>query len=265
MKRKLYLVKLGGSLITNKKVPFKARPSVIERLGREIKTAMTREKADLVIAHGSGSFGHTYASKYLTHQGIVNKNSLKGLVLTADVAARINRIVLKGMIASSLKAVSFAPASLIIAKGGKSNKVFLAPIKKSIELGLVPVVYGDIIFDSEKGFCIFSGEKILNLIAKELKGNYNSVEIVYCTDTDGVYDKSGRTVRRIDKDKYNEIKTEITGSKGYDVTGGMLHKVEESLKLAGKSGIKTLIVNGRRSGNLRKVLLGEKVVSTIIR
>jgi isopentenyl phosphate kinase len=44
----------------------------------------------------------------------------------------------------------------------------------------------------------------------------------------------------------------------------MLHKVEESLTLAKKFGIKTTIINGNTKGNLRKAILGKKTLSTKI-
>ena len=73
--KQLILIKLGGSLITDKNRAFmqKDRSSV----GcQEIKVSLS-DKFDLIIGHGSGSFGHVVASKYQTQDGIVNKNSIK--------------------------------------------------------------------------------------------------------------------------------------------------------------------------------------------
>ena len=44
----------------------------------------------------------------------------------------------------------------------------------------------------------------------------------------------------------------------------MIHKVEESLKLAKETDIRTVIINGTISGNLRKAILGGKVIGTVI-
>ena len=43
-----------------------------------------------------------------------------------------------------------------------------------------------------------------------------------------------------------------------------MHKVEESLKLAEETGIRTLIVNGIKIGELKRAVLGEKVDGTLV-
>ncbi len=69
--RELVFLKLGGSLITDKKRPHTPRMDVIRRLAREIAAARNiRPDLQLVLGHGSGSFGHIPAEKYGTHQGV---------------------------------------------------------------------------------------------------------------------------------------------------------------------------------------------------
>lgn len=252
--RELVLIKLGGSLITDKSKPFTAKEGIIKRLGKEIYEARKLYRGDLIIGHGSGSFGHTVAAKYQTQDGIVNKKSIKGLPLVADAAIEINRIVIKNFLKVGLPVVSFAPASFIYSDNKKTKKVFIEPIIKSLELGFIPVIYGDIIFDESRGFCIYSGEMSLNLLAINLKKNYKKLKIIYCGDTDGVYDGRGRTIPKITPDNFAGYKKGITGSKAVDVTGGMLHKVKESLKVAGKYGIETTIINGNKKNNLKKAI-----------
>lgn len=48
----------------------------------------------------------------------------------------------------------------------------------------------------------------------------------------------------------------------FDVTGGMIHKIKESLNIA-KKGIDSFIINGEK-GNLLKAILEEKVEGTLI-
>jgi len=49
-----------------------------------------------------------------------------------------------------------------------------------------------------------------------------------------------------------------------DVTGGMRHKIEESLEMAQKSGISSVIICGKTEGNLEKAMSGEVVTGTEI-
>ncbi|MFN3331018.1 MAG: uridylate kinase, partial [Caldilinea sp.] len=66
----LVFLKLGGSLITDKRKAETPRLDVIARLAQEIAAAQQDDPAlRLVIGHGSGSFGHIYGRKYGTRDG----------------------------------------------------------------------------------------------------------------------------------------------------------------------------------------------------
>jgi len=261
MKQKLILIKLGGSLITDKAKAFTAREKVIRRLGEEIRKAVGKTK--IIIGHGSGSFGHSVAAKYQTQKGIINSKSVKGFPLVADAARKINEIVIDIFLAKKLPVVSFSPLSFLFTDNRKLQSKLLMPLAKSLEIGLIPVIYGDVIMDERTGFCIYSGEKVLNVIAQELNKNYD-ITIIYCGETDGVYDASGETIAKINPQNFPNFKKNIGGSASIDVTGGMLHKVEESLLIAKELGIKTLIINGMVKRNLQKAILGKEVKGTVI-
>lgn len=261
----LIFVKLGGSVITDKKKPFTAKEKVIERLGREISSAQKKYKGKIVIVHGSGSFGHIFASKYATHKGLLNRDSLLGFTKTANAAAQINRITTSSLLKSGIKAVSFAPLSLITSKKEKVQKYFVHPIEICLRLGAVPVVYGDVIMDFAQGFCIFSGEEVIEILLKELSRKYKIRKIIQCGITDGVYDKDDKTISVITAKEFSKLKKYIKGSYAKDVTGGMLHKVEKSLEIAKNFGVVTEIINANKSGNLRRAILGEKIRCTFIK
>jgi len=59
----LIFLKLGGSLITEKSVWETARREVIERAAQEVKEAFEERAFQLLLGHGSGSFGHYPARK----------------------------------------------------------------------------------------------------------------------------------------------------------------------------------------------------------
>lgn len=264
MKKTLILIKLGGSLITDKNKAFTAKKDVILRLAKEIKDSLEVIKGDLIVGHGSGSFGHVVAAKYKTQEGIVNKDSVKGFPLVADAARKINVIVMDNLLKVGLKAVSFSPLSFIYTKNEKEEAFLVKPIKKALDIGLVPVIYGDVIMDEIKGFCIYSGEKTLNLLAEKLNKDYSTVRIIYCGETDGVYDEKGKTIDRITPKNYNSIKRVLKGSAGVDVTGGMIHKVEEGVELSKLLNAETLIINGTKKNFLKYAIEGKIIKSTHI-
>ena len=263
-KKKLLIIKLGGSVITDKNKPFTARRSTIFRLGKEIEKALKKLDAKVIITHGSGSFGHTPAAKYQTHLGNIGKNSIKGLVETANAASTINEIVMQELKKTSLNTISFEPRSFIYSNKMRKKNAFLEPIRKALSLDLIPVIYGDVVFDQTNGFCIYSADRIITILVSGLNSEYKIENIIYCGDTDGVYDCEGKIIPKITPKNFKKYKKDISGSKGIDVTGGMLYKVEESLVLATKNKIVTFIINGKKDGILKDILEGKKVESTKI-
>lgn len=264
--RKLILIKLGGSVITDKSKPFTAKIGVIKRLALEIKKAKSKVKnTDFIIGHGGGSFPHVPAAKYQTQKGNTNKNSLIGFCLTADAAIDINRIAIKEFLKAGLPVASFAPLSFLFAKKQRMYKAMLNHIMKCFDIDIIPVIYGDVIMDEEMGFCIFSAEKTLGILARKLKNSYETVKVIECGDTDGVYDSEGKTIPEINPENFKEVKKCISGSKSTDVTGGMIHKVEESLRLAKETKTQTLLINGNKAGNLQKAISGKETNSTVIK
>lgn len=259
----LILVKLGGSVITDKKRQYTVREENIARFTREIRSAIKTSKVKLIVGHGAGSFAHTPASIYRTKEGIINKKSIFGASVTEEAAKMLNAIVVKKFISEKIPVYSFSPGSFIISNTKVYSKSYLDPIKKALEIGVVPIVYGDVVLDRKIGFTIFSTEKILSILARELK-HYYKIKIIYVTDVDGVLDSKGKVIKEISELNFSKLVKDITGAKGVDVTGGMLHKVEEALDLYDKTGIKTQIINGLKEGRLRKAILGGNVLGTII-
>ena len=75
----LIFLKLGGSLITDKAKPHSVRLSTMERVLTEIKDASRADPGmQLLIGHGSGSFGHTPAKKYSTRSGVYTEKDWFG-------------------------------------------------------------------------------------------------------------------------------------------------------------------------------------------
>lgn len=257
--KKILLIKLGGSVITDKSTPYTARIDVIRRLARELKNI---KNTSLVLSHGSGSFGHISAQKYGGKKGY---KSAWGVAKVARDAMEINRIVMDILIEEGLSAVSLRPMSMMVASAGKLQKDLFEIVELTINQGLIPVVYGDVIWDKEWKSTIYSGETTLNKIGIFLsKKGYNVSEIIQVGQTDGVYDLDRKTVPLINKNNWDKIKGCLFESKRADVTGGMEHKVESALKIA-KSGINTFLINGERANDLSKAISGKQVQGTLIK
>ena len=261
--KELVLIKLGGSVITDKSKEFTARPENIKRLAGEIKSALKVFKGAIVIGHGAGSFAHLPAKKYQTKKGFINSKSLMGMSIVEDAARQLNAIVIKEFIKENLPVFPFSPASFILNDPDSGVKSYIDPIRHALMTGSHPVIYGDVIMDKTTGCTIFSTEKVLSIIAKELLKDYK-IRMIYVTDVNGVHDEKGMTIPVITSKNFDQLKSSIVGAKNVDVTGGMLHKVEQALSLAKKYDILTLIVNGNEKNNLKNAVMDKKTTGTRI-
>lgn len=258
MNKSVIIVKLGGSIITDKTKPYTPNIMALKRLSSDIKKA----GVPVVIIHGQGSFAHTSAAKYGGKKGY---KSTLGVAKVFNDAMKMNSIVMDALIDAKIPAVSFRPNSLFLSKKGQVMKNNLEPVVEAINQGIVPVMYGDVIMDTEWKSTIFSGETssyylVLFLLMKKIE----IAKIIQVGVTDGVYTDK-KTIPKITVNSYKEIKKHLLAPLTTDVTGGMQHKVEEALKLA-KLGIPTQIINGTRKNELFKALSGVKLqLQTTIR
>ena len=73
-----YLVKIGGSVITDIKKESTAKPHVIKRIFSEIKPHLKNTR--VIVGHGSGSFAHVPAHKYNVNLGLIDEKKYCGCI-----------------------------------------------------------------------------------------------------------------------------------------------------------------------------------------
>jgi isopentenyl phosphate kinase len=129
---KLVLVKLGGSLITDKNKDRTSRPETIERLAGELKKVRRNFDGKIIVAHGAGSFAHRPALEFKVKEGIKGSLQFKGFPIVADRAIELNRVVIRSFLDQKLPVVSFSPESCILANNFKVEEVFCDPIEQAL-------------------------------------------------------------------------------------------------------------------------------------
>ena len=266
MKQNLTLIKLGGSIITDKEIPMSLRKPILRRLVGEIASAK-QEKPDqlLIVGHGQGSFAHVPASKYQTMEGFINEESVLGMAIVQDSAASLNRLVVHEFLKHELPAVSFYASNTIVTKKRVKQHFCADAINEYLQKGLLPVTCGDVLVDSEQGCTIWSTERILAFLADYfLEQKIQVNKIVHVTEVQGFLDKQGQLVPEITAQTWPKISRDLRHTRGFDVTGGMGLKIEESLILA-KKGIESVIISGMLKDNLFWALTGQDCVGTSIR
>lgn len=260
----LVFIKLGGSLITNKDKLQTPRPSVIRRLAVEIFRASRQCKEHIVVTHGSGSYAHPIAARYDFTKGISHKKNRFGAARIHYVCSLLNNIVVNGFLSQGSAAVTVAPSSAMITDSRKIKSLFLEPLLVVLKNKLIPILYGDAIWDSKLGCVDSSTESVIEAYTRTLrkKGIYVN-RVVYCGITDGVYDEKKKTILRISPTSYKTLPDFVKGSASIDTTGGMRHKLEVALRMS-CWGVSSHIVNGNRNKELFNTLMSGRHHGTVV-
>ncbi len=260
----LIFLKLGGSLITDKHTPHTALPGVLARLAQEIATARAdRPQLQLVLGHGSGSFGHTAARRHGTRAGVHQPAQWQGFAEVWREAHALNQIVIESMADAGLPVIAFPPSAGVLASDGQVQTWDLAPLRAALAAGLLPVINGDTVFDTVRGGTILSTEELFLHLARSLRPQ----RILLAGIEEGVWEdfpNCTRLIKQIDPANYSEIEHALGGSAAVDVTGGMLAKVRTMLNLAiEQPSLQVEIFSGQKPSLLGQALRGSPVGTRI--
>jgi isopentenyl phosphate kinase len=253
----LYIIKLGGSVITDKSKYKTPRTENITRLAREI----AESGSHVIIIHGAGSYGHIIAKKHRLHDGYKSDDQYEGFAKVQKDVRELNLLVLNALHDAGIHAASIPPGNFTITENRAIQKIDTTAITRLIEIGQTPVTFGDIVLDESLKFSICSGDVLMLRIACELKIK----RAIFVTDVDGIL------VDRTPAGGYGvlanlECKDDLlcihkpVGTVD-DVTGSIMGKADVMLKLI-KCGTASQLINGTKPGNLRDALEGKTVLGT---
>lgn len=275
--KELVFVKLGGSLITDKTKPYTPLLDVMDNLALQIATMLqSQPNLRLVLGHGAGSFGHVAANEYKTRDGYPRPSPLihrqrdttednywKGFAEVWYQASSLNRYVMEALHKAGLRAIALPPSANVIASDGQVSVWETTPIRMALAAGIIPVIFGDVVFDEVRGGTILSTETLFNYLVKAL----DPERILLAGLEDAVwadFPARMRKINRITPQSFDGIKHNVGKSAAADVTGGMDAKVKEMLELVRENpGLKIQIFSGMGADNLFRALMGETLGTEI--
>ncbi|MCL2712621.1 MAG: isopentenyl phosphate kinase [Methanomassiliicoccaceae archaeon] len=252
----MILIKLGGSVITDKKEYKRFRKDVVSRLCREIKDS----GKEVIIVHGAGSFGHVIAKQYELQKGRIRNDQTEGIAKVASDTRELNNLIVSELTNAGIPSVAVPTGSCFLMDDGKLLMNDVEILQRYMKIGIAPVMMGDILVDRKKEFGICSGDEIMRCLASV----FSPEKIIFVSDVDGLYDRDPKTTKNaklimdVNEDVLNKIPDEMTVA---DVTGGVRSKMRTMLSMC-SDGRECILVNGTVDGRLRSLLLGEEVVCT---
>jgi isopentenyl phosphate kinase len=256
----MFIIKLGGSVITDKSKKSYFKKEIMDKLSKKIKRANRK----CIIIHGAGSFGHILAKKYNLNHGFKDNTQLIGFSETMHMVQVLNTHVLKSLNQNGIQAISIIPHNIIELNNHKMHKINYKIFSDYIKNNFTPVTFGDVVLDKKLGFSICSGD----LLTFELARYFKPKKVIFVIDEDGIYtsnpkiNKKAELLKQVNRIEIKKLSTDLNNHA--DVTKGMGGKIYIIDKIA-KLGIDTILLNGNKPERLYNTLVNDKIIGTIVR
>lgn len=267
MAKKITVIKLGGALITDKSTPYTMREAIIENAAKEIKECIDSGLIEeLVLIHGVGSFGHPPVLKYELYKGFTNPGQLMHLSNTQQIVNQLRNKIAEIFKNNGIPINLLHASSLVIGNKMKITDYMFEALKGYLSLGMVPLIGGDMMYDTGMGFSVCSGDQLSVVISREIKAH----RLVFATDVAGIYDsdpkinKEASLIREININEVETIIKQLDESKTADASGRMKGKLMTliSIKDLIKNGLDTVILSMMQPNTLKNFLVGKDVPVT---
>ncbi|WP_143823759.1 isopentenyl phosphate kinase [Halosegnis longus] len=214
------ILKLGGSVVTDKDEPETVATESLARLAADIAAF----DDPLVVVHGGGSFGHHHASRH----GISRTDGSRDAQAARDITnamRTLNDAVVAALADAGVPAVPVHPLSVAARDTDGDLTLPTASVETMLDSGFVPVLHGDVVAHAGEGVTILSGDELVVSLAESL----GAERVGLCSAVPGVLDNEENVIPTIEA--FDDVAHVLGGSESTDVTGGMAAKVRELLAL----------------------------------
>lgn len=270
MKKSTIILKIGGSVITHKNsASFIIRKGLLDRIGAVLnKTLRENPNIQLVIIHGAGSAGHQIAKKHNLISGTGDDSDKIEAALQIRLKNQLlNATITEILFRNKLRVVPIHTASCIVQRNGVISHFDHAAMDEALEKNYIPILYGEMVFDTNLGMSVCSGDSSAVYLARL----YSASAILYASDVDGIFDKDPHLHKNAKLVGSHSLQSlienqNVTLSKSHhvDVTGGLANKLATLRQGGIPPSLKHVtIFNGLKPALFAKALGGEDVGTVI--
>ncbi|MDS0474955.1 isopentenyl phosphate kinase [Natrinema sp. 1APR25-10V2] len=226
----MIVLKLGGSVITEKDRAETLDGDALERATDAIAAALEAGLEDLVVVHGGGSFGHHNASEHGVST-TAGTHDASAVLEIHGAMKTLNRFVLSRLLERDVAAVPVHPFSAAHRDSEGRLELPTGQVETMLAEGFVPVLHGDLIAHAGAGATVVSGDELVTSLAGDLEAD----RVGLCSTVPGVLDGEDAVIDRIDE--FDAVADVLGASDATDVTGGMAGKVQTLLDLEAEASI----------------------------
>jgi isopentenyl phosphate kinase len=228
----LVVLKLGGSVITDKDTPETVDDEHLNGVLDAVAAAVKTEETDfeLILVHGGGSFGHVHAAEHgvSTTEGTSDAAAANAI---HSAMKRLNRVVVDRLQEREVAALPVHPLSVAARDDAGTLSLPATATEGLLDEGFVPVLHGDVIAHAGEGVTVLSGDEIVTSLAASLGAS----RVGLCSTVPGVLDENDAVIETISS--FSDVESVLGGSESTDVSGGMAAKVQELLALGAPAHI----------------------------
>ena len=250
-KQKLYVIKIGGSIIDQEEnlINFLEQFASIKSLK--------------ILVHGGGKLASDLAEKLNIPQQmtdgrrVTNQETLD--IVTMVYAGKINKNIVVKLQNFNCNAIGFSGADGNLIKSEKrsvsnidygfvgdvdSKSVNVDLLQELLKLKLVPV-FSAITHDQKGNLLNTNADSIASVLSQALSQNYD-VELLYCFDKDGILkdvENSDSLVKTLNSKNYEKLRSENKLNKG------ILPKLENAFKAKENNVNKVILLNETKLQN----------------
>jgi len=242
----MQVIKLGGSIITQKERECTLREKQLDILGATLSKVGT----PLVITHGTGSFGKPPAQQYDYLDGLVQQERLHIIQKVEPLLELLHSQVVKTFRSKGLPVYSLHPAALFHYVKGQMVHLNNDVLRLTLDRQFIPIISGGFLFDDSGGMRVGSSDWLAAKIAVQQKAK----RLIFATDSP--VKLNGKIVDDI---SYQDIK--YIHKVEHDVSGGMRDKLEAAW-FAVQNGVETVLLDGGNVSDILAVLQGDSNLGT---
>ena len=170
----LYIIKIGGSLLTDKsKTKSKFRKKIVSSIIKQIVEAKKPKNFNLILVHGAGAYPHFLTTEYGINDGFKGPKSAEGFVRIKNELFKLNNYFWDECIKAGLNVCTVQPSAVIFTENGQIRSFDTRLIDALLSMEIVPILMGDDSIDSKKGISVLSGDKIVAYLAKKYNAKKN--------------------------------------------------------------------------------------------
>jgi len=260
---KILVFKLGGSLLTDKSTPYTLREDIIKAVAVEIKECIDLGLIkSLVIVHGVGSFGHPPVLKYNLHKGFRTKDQLISMSKTQQIVNELRKAIAITFTEEGVPINLMHASSMVVGSKMVITDHAFTSLKGFLSLGMVPLIGGDMMYDTSMGFSVCGGDQLAVIISRALHAN----QLLFATDVVGVFDKDpklgehAQLLREINVNEVEQLLSKTSDTAKTDASGKMRGKLRSliSIKDLIQEGLEVAILSMNKKGVLKNYLKGQE-------